>query len=473
MKIDSTEWESKLRKSLSGEYPLYRKVIDSLISRGARCHVVGGAVRDFLRDDEIGDLDVEIFKLELPDIEEELSRFGRVLKIGKAFGVFKLKGLDVDFCLPRRDSKVAPGHQGFDIECEPSMSLREAARRRDLTINAIAVDLDSHEIIDPFNGMSDLENRILRAVDRKRFGDDPLRVYRTAQFAARFGFEIEPGTIRLSSAMSSEGLSSERVFAEFEKLLVKGKNPSHGFEFIRAAGWISNHPELSALIGVEQDPEWHPEGDVWIHTMLALDKAVELRYGEREKDLKLMFAVLCHDFGKATMTRIERGRIRSLGHEQEGGELATRFMERLTAEKDLVSAVRKLVAEHLKPALLAEGGITGKAVKRLAGRLAPEAGIELLVRVARADHMSRLGIRSFEAGDLLLEKASEMEVEREPEKPVLLGRHLIKAGLSPGREFGIILKKAFEIQITEGIKKPGELLGRVLDDQTSAENKDI
>lgn len=462
-----TEFGNALRRRFGGDYDTLVSIVSAIAGAGGRCRAVGGAVRDFLMDSRIKDLDVEIFGLPLERVEEILGSFGNVKKMGKSFGVLLIRGLDIDFSLPRRDSKSGKGHRGFVVFFDPGMSDAEAARRRDLTVNAIAVDLETGALIDPADGRADIDRRLLRAVDPDTFIDDPLRVYRIAQFAARFAFDVDLATVELAASMTPEGLPRERIFGEFEKLLLRGVEPSRGIEFLRDCGWIRYFPELQAIIDVPQDPEWHPEGDVWIHTNQALDKAVEYRSGDRLRDLKLMFAVLCHDIGKAVATREERGRLRSPGHEPEGAALAEAFMARLTRHQELIDGVVTLVGEHLKPALLEKGKISSRAVRRLSLRLAPSADIRLLVQVARADHLSRPGYDSFPAGGKLLEKAEELALQDSAEKPILMGRHLIAAGLEPGPEFRVLLARAFDIQISDGIKDADALLARVLEERES------
>jgi len=453
------EFETALKRHLGDSYDTLVSIAKAMIEAGGRCQAVGGAVRDFLMGVPIKDLDVEVFGLPLSKAEKVLGSFGSLIKIGKSFGVLKIRGLDIDFSLPRRDSKSGEGHRGFVVAFDPCMSSADAARRRDLTINAIAIDLDTGDLVDPAGGRADIKKRLLRATDPETFLDDPLRVYRVAQFAARFRFDIDPGTVKLSASMTPEGLPRERIFGEFEKLLLRGKKPSLGLEFLRACGWIRYFPELEAIIGVPQDPEWHPEGDVWTHTNQALDEAVKYRSGDWLRDLKLMFAVLCHDMGKAVVTREERGRLRSPKHEPEGAGLAETFMTRLTGQQELIDGVVILVGEHLKPAMLARGEMSLRAVRRLSIRMAPTADIRLLVQVAKADHLSRPGFDSFPAGEKLLKMAEELAIQDSAEKPVLMGRHLLAAGVKPGPGMGILLARAFDIQVSEGIRD-AKILGR-------------
>ena len=267
---------------------------------GGRAIVVGGWVRDRLRGTRSKDVDIEVFGLEVERLEAVLAQFGDVLAIGRAFGVFRVAGLDVDFSLPRRDSKRGPGHRGFDVVPDPSLEFDAAARRRDLTVNSIGLDPLTGEVLDPHGGCEDLARRTLRATDPQHFPEDPLRGLRVVQLAARLEMEPDEALVALCRELDLSELSGERVFEEFRKLLLRAARPSLGFTVLEATGQLRFFPELDALRGVEQDPEWHPEGDVWVHTLMVVDAAASLRVGNEsgDDDLALMLAALCHDLGK-------------------------------------------------------------------------------------------------------------------------------------------------------------------------------
>ena len=226
--------------------------------------------------------------------------------------------------------------------------MKEAAARRDFTINAIYRDPLTDEVIDPWGGCADLASRTLRHVS-DHFREDPLRVLRGMQFVARFDLTPAPETVAVCRTMTPEGLPRERLFEEWAKLLTKGERISAGLEFLRAVGWTRYYPELNALIGCRQDPEWHPEGDVWNHTLCCLDAFARRRTGE--DDLVVGLAVLCHDFGKPATTRYDRRarRLRSLGHDEKGVAPARSFLRRLTNEERLLKEVPPLVRCHMRP----------------------------------------------------------------------------------------------------------------------------
>jgi len=446
--------------------PKVVEIARAIAAAGGRALLVGGYVRDRERGVDSKDRDVEVFGLDLPALEAVLGRFGEVIAVGRAFGVLQVKGLQIDFSLPRRDSKVATGHKGFEIAFDTGLDFTTAARRRDLTINSMGLDPLTGELLDPHGGREDLRRRLLRATDPSHFSEDPLRGLRVAQFAARFEMAVDPGLARLCSALDLSELSAERVFEEWKKLLGKGVRPSLGLEFLRETGLLRFTPELASLPGVAQDPEWHPEGDCWVHNQLVVDEAARLRDGGPD-DLALMFGALLHDVGKPPTTVVENGRVRSPAHDVRGVALAEAFLERMRAPHELVGAVAALVEHHLAPALFVKQASTAKAYRRLARKLgAAGASVELLVRVARADHFGRTTdealARRFPAGDEFLARARELTIERQPPRDAVLGRHLIARGLAPGPSFGAILERCREIQDETGWTDPERILQRAL-----------
>ena len=433
--------------------------------RGARALVVGGWVRDRLLDFDSKDIDVEVFGMELDALKRVLSEHGEVIEVGRAFGVLKVKGLDVDFSLPRTDSKTGPGHRGFDVKTDPALDFEAAARRRDLTVNSIGFDPLTQAYLDPYGGRQDLAEGILRATDPGQFAEDPLRGLRVAQFSARLLMRADPQLLSLASELDLSEVSPERCFEEFRKLLLKGRRPSLGFEFLRDSGLLRFFPELEALIDVPQDPRWHPEGDVWVHTMMVIDEAAQLR--DDDDDLGLMFAALCHDLGKPETTEHYEGGVRSHAHDVQGVRHTESFMTRLRAPKPLIAQVKALVKHHLAPALFVKQNAKPRAYKRLARKLESSgASMSLLVRVARADHLGRTTLdakrRSFEAGDIFLSTSRECLIEHEGPKDLVHGRHLLDRGLEPGKRFGWILARCRELQDEQSWDDANELLTEVL-----------
>ncbi|MFA5462356.1 MAG: HD domain-containing protein, partial [Sulfurimonas sp.] len=292
---------------------------------------------------------------------------------------------EYDFSLPRTETKIGDRHKDFDIKCNSFLSYEEAFRRRDFTINAIGYDIETKTIINPFNGKNDLNKKILRHIDNDTFIEDPLRVYRAIQFVSRFGFTLHDSTFKLCQKMVDdnmlEHLPKERVYAEFKKMLLRSKYPSSGFKLAKELGVLRYYPELKALIGLRQSPIYHPEGDVWTHTMMALDEMAKLKTDDDKKNEKLLWAVLCHDFGKATHTQIENDKITAIGHETAGIELVRLFMSRVTNEHKMIMQIEPLVRYHLAPSQLYKQKAATKAIRRLSTKV----NIEELVLLAKAD----------------------------------------------------------------------------------------
>ena len=418
---------------------------------GGRAFVVGGAVRDLAAGaGEVKDVDIEAFGVAPDALERLLGERYRFDPCGVSFGVLKLHGVDIDVSLPRRESKSGLGHKGFLVDSDPSLSVKEAASRRDFTVNAMYFDPLAGEVEDPWGGMADLERRVLRHVSGK-FAEDPLRVLRGMQFAARFRLEPAPETVAVCRSMTPEGLPRERLFDEWSKLLLKGAEISRGLGFLRATGWVRHYPELARLIGCRQDPEWHPEGDVWNHTCLCLDAFARRRTGDAGEDLVVGLAVLCHDFGKPATTRRDSrtGRIRSLGHDEAGVEPTKAFLGRLTNEARLLKEVPPLVQCPMQPFAMWRSKAGDSAVRRLAARVVR---IDRLIRVARADDEGRIadapgGSSGGEDLAWLSAAAERLRVAAEAPKPILMGRHLMAMGFRPSAEFGRWLDACYEAQL--------------------------
>ncbi len=375
------------------------QIAKDLEAQDAKAIVVGGSVRDHFLGLASKDYDVEVYGLStLEALEEVLSRYGTVNHVGKSFGVLKFMyhGEEYDFSFPRLESKVGEGHRGFDVHVDGALPFKTAAKRRDFTINALGYDIQNDSYLDPFDGLEDIRQKKLRHIDERTFTEDPLRVYRAVQFSARFGYALEESTMQLCTQMVQEGmldtLAKERVFEEWKKLLLKSDKPSVGFELMRKMGILVRYfPELYALTGVPQSPKWHPEGDVWTHTMMTVDAMSRLCTMEcAEKSdtfkLRMLFAILCHDLGKAvTTTKDSEGNIRAIGHEKAGLELTTSLMYRLMDEHDFIASLLPLVEHHLKPSQFYAGGAKASAIRRLATKV----NIEALVLVAKADFLGR------------------------------------------------------------------------------------
>ncbi len=444
-----------------------RRVAAAVHEAGGRALIVGGFVRDgMLSGSSAGEPDLEVFGLPIHALERTLRPLGRVRRVGRAFPVLRVGRLPVEVALPRRESKTGPGHLGFEAVADPEMPFREAAQRRDLTVNAMGLDPLTGELFDPFGGQRDLERGILRAADPAHFAEDPLRGLRVAAFAARFSFRADEELHRLCAELDLSELSPERIYDELGKTLF-GREPSLGFRFLAATGLLRFLPEIEALRGVPQDPEWHPEGDVFVHTLLALDRAAAMAPEDPAARRVLMFATLCHDFGKPAATRRQPGRITASGHDAAGAPLARSFLERLRAPRALVESVAALTRRHLAPALYPRQGAKRAAYCRLARELAAAGtNLEMLLRVATADQLGRETAAAragrFPAGALFRERAEAAGVFRDPPRDAVSGRHVLARDIRPGRAVGRLLEISRRIQDGSGETDPERILDRAL-----------
>lgn len=422
-----------------------RQIEQTIRRGGGRVWLVGGCVRDLTIGGQPRDLDLEVVGLTPGHVHTLLAEHFSVQFVGKAFEVFKLQGLPVDVSIPSRVLTDNTSLPGVLRQADPGMPIDEALGRRDFTINAMAWDPDTMEFRDPFNGRGDLDARILRHASNQ-FAEDPLRVLRGMQLSARFELTVAPETTALCETLSQESLPNERLWEEWKKLLLQGRKPSLGLQFLRHCGWLRFYPELAALQGCPQDPIWHPEGDVWIHTLHCLDWFAAERTGDEADDHAVGLGVLCHDFGKPATTREDYGRVTSRGHESEGADPTRRFLERLTNQHDLIDEVVSLVRCHLRPRALYDANASDSAVRRLARQVHR---IDRLVRVARADHAGRppKQFDGFPAGEWLLTRAQQLAVDRQAPLPIVMGRHLLPLGIQPGPDMGQLLDDCYEAQL--------------------------
>jgi tRNA nucleotidyltransferase (CCA-adding enzyme) len=423
-------------------------IFSAIRQAGGRPLVVGGYVRDLILGVQSKDVDVEVYGLGLTRLVEVLSQFGKVDAVGASFGVLKVHGYDVDWSLPRTESKSGRGHKGFLVSTDPWMSIEDAAARRDFTFNALLMDPEDGTIIDPFNGCNDLDRSVLRHTS-EHFGDDPLRVLRGFQFCGRFDLVAAHETVEVCRSLRPEAytLARERVWDEWYKWASRSVNPVAGLVFLRVTGWLYLYPELAALLGVEQDETWHPEGSAWRHTCLAVEAAnrIATREGLYAEDRAvLVFAALLHDVGKAVTTTVKDGRIVSPGHAEAGAPLAAQFLGRIGAPAWLIARVVPLVSEHLAHL----NTVTPRSVRRLARRLTP-ATVHELGWVIEADHSARFPLPAGMPGEAvaMLDMAAVLDLGDAAPAPILMGRHLLDVGWHPGPEMGQALRAAFEAQL--------------------------
>ena len=439
-----------------------QNILNKIQELGGTAMLIGGAVIDSINGLPIKDWDIEVYGLNLWVIEKILTDAGCSCNVvGKSFGVLKTRMeingelVDVDLSIPRTENKIGVKHQDFEISLNPNMTPQEAGRRRDLTINAMYKNLHTDEIVDPFNGLEDLKKGIIRVTDERTFVEDPLRVLRIMQLLPRKGKVVDSKTMELCQTMVDEfiHLPNERVFEEFSKLLLKAEKPSLGFEFLKESGWIIHFPELKDLIDCPQNPEWHPEGDVWVHTMMVIDNAAQLRKNLPE-DLQLayMFGALLHDIGKPATTVLPL--CTAHGHAEVGAELSLDFMKRLTNSSKLIADVEHIVRLHMRPGQLFRSTAKPASWKRLHNSFR----LDVLGWISKADSSGRTG-RSIEDVHEVSERCFELfdEFGTTAIEPIVKGRHLLSLGLTPGPEFKVILDKAYELQL-EGMTEIPEIL---------------
>ncbi len=442
---------------------ILEKILYNLQEIGVKPILVGGCVRDTLLNIPCKDYDIELFNIdELQIVEKVLQKYGNVKLVGKSFGVLTLKvqEYDFDFALARVEKKVGSGHRGFEVINNKNLNFQEASLRRDFTINSIGYDFFTKEFLDPNNGLEDLKKKRLKHIKDETFVEDPLRVYRAIQLCARFNLQLDKKTFLLCKKIVEnnelEELPKERIYEEFKKLLLKSSKPSIGFELLKQLGILKYFKELEALVGCVQDKVYHPEGDVWVHTLMALDELAKILKTEKIEDeyrkLYLFYATLCHDLGKPYCTEILENKVTSHKHETLGVEPTISFLSKLTNEKKLIEKVIPIVKNHLAPFQLYLANSSLKAVKRLSLKV----NIQDLCLVCLADCLGR-DIKNKEkcpkAISWLLEQATLLNIQNNALKPHILGRDLITLGLKPSKEFKEILDYALDLQIDENLTK--------------------
>ena len=454
-----------------------KRLANAVRDAGGRAMLVGGCVRDEIMGIAHKDWDVEVYGVEPARLRAILDTIGDVNVVGEAFAVYKI-GSDLDVSIPRRERKVSQGHRGFVVEGDPSMSFHEACSRRDFTINAILKDAITGEIVDPYEGRRDIERKVLRMVSRDTFAEDSLRVLRACQFAARFEYEIEANTIEVCRSIDLSDLPNERIWGELEKLLLKPKRPSIGLKLLYELGVVDQlFPEMASLVGVPQEPDWHPEGDVDVHTMMVVDEARKLIDGlDHPRKVAVMLGALAHDFGKPPTTEYVDGRTRSRGHDEAGVEPTLAFLDRIGVHTldgfDVRDQVVQLVRYHLKPGeyYKSKNPVGDGAFRRLARKVEPD----LLYRVAKADSLGRNPEwlpkeKWFDsvAQEWFIEKVKALNVERKAPDPILMGRHLIGLGLTPSPRFREILDAIYELQLDgvvtsldQAVERAKSMIGR-------------
>lgn len=424
-----------------------REIAEKVSVAGGRAYYVGGFVRDRLLGIENKDIDIEVHGIEAGVLREILSSIGKTLEVGESFGIFSLKGFDIDIAMPRSEKATGRGHRDFEISVAPFIGTKKAAERRDFTVNALMEDVLTGEIIDHFGGKEDLKNSVLCHVNDSTFSEDPLRVLRLAQFSARFGFSVHESTKELCRHIDISSLSRERIEGEMKKALLKSEKPSVFFEVLREVNGLDFwFPELKQLIGLRQNPDFHPEGDVWVHTMQVLDRAVKFRE-KVTNPFAFMLSALCHDLGKIDATEEINGVIHAYNHEVLGLPVVKGFLSKITNENELISYTLNMTFLHMKPGVMARAGSSKKSFNKLFDEsVAPYD----LICLALSDK----GERNEQAESILFER---LEAFKETmSRPYVQGRDLIEAGLTPDKSFSELLAYAHKLRLA-GIDKESAL----------------
>lgn len=429
-----------------------REVARRVAEKGGSAYFVGGFVRDALAGRENKDVDMEVHGITPQCLKEILESLGQLITIGESFGVFSLKGYSLDIAMPRKEESRGQGHRDFDIFVDPFIGTEGAARRRDFTCNALMQNVLTGQIIDHFGGQEDLKMGILRHVNDASFTEDPLRVLRAAQFAARFEFQVAPETVELCRNMELKYLPRERVEGELKKALLKAEEPSIFFEVLRQMDQLDIwFPELKALIGIPQNPTYHAEGDVWNHTMQVLDEGAKLRR-RTAQPLWFMLSCLTHDFGKAVCTEEINGVLHAYEHEVKGLPLVEAFLNRLTSETKLTEYVLNMTELHMKPNTVAGARSSIKTTNRMFDRAIDPEG---LLCIALADDRGRISTVHQEDNEGFLRERLDIFQEIMA-RPHVMGRDLMEAGLTPGADFGEILHYAHKLRLS-GVEKANAL----------------
>ena len=435
------------------------RIAQDVAQLGGRVYYVGGVVRDGLTGVECKDIDIEVYGITPVQLRETLANHGEVLEKGASFGVLGIRHSDLDIAMPRKERRTGGGHRDFDVSVDPFMSTREASMRRDFTINAMMQDVLTGEIVDHWGGQADLEKRVIRCVNPETFREDALRVFRAAQFASRLDAQIDEGTLALCADIDVTQITHERVFDELCKALIKADRPSVFFRELRRMDHLKEFfPQIGALIGVEQNPKFHPEGDVFEHTMLTIDCAAALR-DRALQPLPFMLAALCHDLGKFDSTEVnEEGRIISYLHPVTGVPLAERQLGRLTSNVKLTKYVANMVAMHMRPNALANAHSKKKKTRIMFDlAVCPED----LILLSRADATGKLDGPYNEANwNFLVERLEDYR--QVMQRPMVTGQDLLDAGFKPGEQFKDLLARAKDLHFS-GVEK-GRVLRQLMGD---------
>lgn len=436
---------------------------------GGSSFYVGGYVRDDILGIPNKDIDIEIHNIEPNVLENILKQFGNIEKrtVGNNFGIYNINRFNLDISLPRKEMAIGKGHKDFDIIVDPYLSLKESAKRRDFTTNALMKNILTGEIIDYYGGLDDLKKGIIRHIDDNTFAEDPLRVLRACQFAARFDFDIATETIELCKNMDISTLPKERVAGELTKALIKGNKPSIFFNSLYEMKQTEWFKEVFDLKDVKQDTVYHPEGDVYEHTMSVIDEASTLfptGIDNPDRYLPFMLSALCHDFGKLNTTKINnKGRICAINHEKTGIPLANDFLDRIYNNKGFTRYIDNMIEFHMKAHSCFNNKAKIKSTNLLFDKLLyPTDFIHLAYADSIGHNIQKLDNKQF---NMFLGKAmreNEFLINRyfnykdRKSQPHITANNLIELGLKPSPLYKEILNKSWNLHL-KGVNKENVL----------------
>lgn len=430
----------------------WRKIAEKLAwtvrDEGGRAYYVGGCVRDEVLGGAIKDVDIEVYGIEPVDLKPILESLGKVDSFGLSFAIYSLRGYGIDIAVPRREKNIGSGHKDFEVCADPQLEFAEASKRRDFTINSMLKDILTGEVLDPHGGLEDLKAKVIRHIDSNSFVEDPLRVLRAAQFAARLEFEIAASTISLCRDIDIASLPKERIEREMKKALLEAEKPSIFFYALKdmnqLASWFG---EVMALDGLLQEPAYHPEGDVFAHTMQVLDRAAGVR-DRADFPYAFMLLALTHDFGKIVATERIGGKIHAYGHEYTGIEIAEKFLRRLMDSEKVINYVLSMIPLHMKPNMIAHFRSAIKSSNKLFdAAISPKD----LIYMALADKPVKVASDAFAGNEKFLFERLDLYNEMMT-RPYVQGRDLVDAGLKPGAYFKELLAYAHKLRLA-GIDK--------------------
>ena len=425
------------------ELLMAKKIAQKVAELGGTTYYVGGCVRDKLLGLEVKDIDIEVHGIEVSSLMDILDSLGKRKMIGESFGIFMLSGYDLDISMPRKEDKRGIHHQDFDITIDPFIGTLGASIRRDFTINALMEDVISGKVIDHFDGIKDLKNKVIRHVNDATFKEDSLRVLRACQFASRFGFRIAKETIELCKEIDLSNLPKERIEGELKKALLKGQKPSIFFDYLKEMGKLDYwFKELLLLEDVKQNPTFHAEGSVYRHTMLVLDNGAKFLDDVKEP-YPFMLSCLCHDFGKVVATTEENGVIKAINHENSGDDLIVSFLHRFTSEKRTIKYVINMARNHMRPNVCAKDNAGIKTTNKMFDLSICPSDLIILSYVDRLGQVNDLEFVDYRP--FLYERLKIYEEIMA--KPYITGKDLMELGLRPRKYYGEVLEYAHKLRL--------------------------